>query len=138
MYRFLFNNERIKYFFCVFYFLILFFFVLGIRIFHLFNFKISLGYNLNILAHINNSTFLCKYDFFMNILLFIYFPFAFNTIENNNQFTKKIIFGICTSVLIEVLQFFTKCGFADINDVISNTIGVLIGCLIFFFKTREF
>lgn len=40
-----------------------------------------------------------------------------------------ILFGISFSVIIEVLQYVTHTGLCETDDVIHNTIGVLLGCL---------
>ncbi len=59
-----------------------------------------------------------------NIAMFIpiglLFPFVFN-------WKKGILISFLFSILIEVLQFITHRGLAEIDDVISNTIGLLIG-----------
>lgn len=38
-----------------------------------------------------------------------------------------ILFGCLVSVAIEVLQFFTQRGLCELDDVIHNTLGVVIG-----------
>ncbi|MGL5694423.1 MAG: VanZ family protein [Peptostreptococcaceae bacterium] len=73
----------------------------------------------------------------LNIALFI--PFGV-LVSMLNYIDKKSIIKICiyaliTSGCIEVTQYF--CGrFADIDDVIFNTTGALIGCL-FYIKCRK-
>lgn len=41
-----------------------------------------------------------------------------------------LLFSILSSALIEVLQYFSGLGLAEVDDVISNGLGGLIGCLI--------
>ena len=42
-----------------------------------------------------------------------------------------ILLGILLSSIIESVQFFTHRGLAETDDVISNTIGTIIGCVLF-------
>ena len=51
----------------------------------------------------------------------------------DNKYT--ILIGTLLSLFIEVIQIFIKRG-TDIDDVILNTIGVLVGWLIFIFVLR--
>lgn len=72
----------------------------------------------------------------LNILLFIPFGLGLPFITNLRM-KKVVVLGAAFSVSIEVLQFVTgllaKITFriADINDVIFNTAGVVIGFLLF-------
>ena len=43
---------------------------------------------------------------------------------------RVILLGFGISVVIEFTQFLTARGLAEIDDVISNTVGALIGALI--------
>lgn len=67
-----------------------------------------------------------------NICLFIPFgillPMVFK--KQTWSFLKIIIVGFITSLVIEILQFFTG-RFCDIDDVIVNTIGTLAGFAIY-------
>lgn len=122
----------------VFYFLLFLYVVCGIRVFPIFkwsDFEIVHGYNLDIwkrysdLKSLHKSALLLKnVDFWGNILLFIPLPFCIQVF-----FTKKIggwkllIVGISISVAIEICQYIFDFGFADINDVITNSLGAAIG-----------
>ena len=69
----------------------------------------------------------------LNILLFIplgiFLPMLWK--ENyNNKFSKVLIFGFLLSLIIEILQIFTF-RLTDINDLITNTLGTVIGYLIY-------
>ena len=70
--------------------------------------------------------------FFENILLFIPFgilaPF---TIRKLTSFLPCIIAGFLFSLGIELIQLVTKCGYCQLDDLIMNTLGTMIGCLIF-------
>ena len=75
-----------------------------------------------------------------NIILFIpigiFVPYIFPKQENYLIFTLTII--SCVS-LSELLQFITKYGTGDIDDVILNTAGALIGLVIYktYFKVKH-
>lgn len=76
-----------------------------------------------------------------NVLLFIpcgfLGPWAFG-------FLRKWIccgaFGFGTSLLIELLQLITQRGYFQVDDILTNTLGALIGYLVYrilFWKKRE-
>ena len=55
---------------------------------------------------------------------------------------KNILFGFAVSLLLEVSQYVLSVGASDITDVITNTLGALIGVLFYnisikLFKTEE-
>lgn len=67
-----------------------------------------------------------------NILLFI--PFGFISPCAFRAFRKPhicIFAGFFSSLTIEVLQLLTHRGFFQIDDIITNTIGMLIGYILF-------
>ena len=77
---------------------------------------------------------------FGNIILFV--PYGFLGIlytKLKNIFLLLLIFFIVINI-IEFSQFYFKRGFADIDDIILNTLGVIIGYFIyrkfFFIKDR--
>lgn len=73
-----------------------------------------------------------------NILFFVpVAPILYNLIEKDKS-AAYIIVPVCLSATIEILQRVLACGECDIDDVILNTIGSLIGlllCNIFLKKT---
>lgn len=82
-----------------------------------------LGVNGNIYSIIN---------LFGNILIFIPWGFflAVYYKENKNEKFKILIIAILTSFSIETIQLFSG-RYADITDIILNTIGVLLGRFVF-------
>lgn len=66
-----------------------------------------------------------------NVLMFI--PLGVYFADNMKQFRFwKVLGGIIgTSLAIEVLQYIFKCGASDIDDIILNTIGGLLGIFIY-------
>ncbi|SCJ60757.1 Predicted integral membrane protein [uncultured Clostridium sp.] len=72
------------------------------------------------------------YNVLGNILLFFPFGFAIPLLfENHNKLFKVTLYGFIASFSIELLQYLTCTNFTDIDDVIFNTVGTLIGFLIF-------
>lgn len=68
-------------------------------------------------------------NFFGNIVLFIpfsFFIFAFNTYS----YKSVILSALCLSFLIEALQYIFNVGVADVNDILLNSFGALIGVLL--------
>jgi len=64
----------------------------------------------------------------LNILLFV--PFGFLLPHYSDKFKKAyttIFIGFCVSVSIELLQYITKIGILELDDILNNTIGVWIG-----------
>ena len=78
--------------------------------------------------------------FSVNIIgnIFVFIPFGFLGIFFEKLKKAKFLFpvfilGIC---FIEFLQFITKRGYAEIDDVILNTMGVAIGFWIYRFLLK--
>ena len=51
---------------------------------------------------------------------------------------KPILYGILFSLFIEILQYLTKRGYFEIDDIIHNTIGLLIGYGFYQLTTKYF
>lgn len=60
-----------------------------------------------------------------NILLFIPFGFFLSAIEGGGK--RVILTGAIVSASIEIIQYIAALGLAEIDDVISNTLGAVIG-----------
>ena len=74
------------------------------------------------------------WQIFLNILLFI--PFGFILSCNlhiyrrpKHLFLPILLSGLLVSISVELLQYVTSRGFTEIDDVINNTVGSLIGWL---------
>ncbi len=65
----------------------------------------------------------------LNILLFV--PFGFLLPQINKQVFRKAIFvlilGFAASTIIETIQLMFHLGYCDINDIITNSLGAVIG-----------
>ena len=69
-------------------------------------------------------------QFLYNIVLFIPLGFSLKMAKNIRLKTTVII-AVLLSGVIEFIQYFGKIGLAEIDDVISNTVGAIIGFVMF-------
>lgn len=69
-------------------------------------------------------------DLIGNIILFIPFPFSLLFIFGVRDYRKAILITCSTSIAIEGLQYILNIGVADINDLLLNTFGGIIGVMI--------
>ena len=78
----------------------------------------------------NHETINYFFDLVGNILLFM--PYTFILIILYNYKNNKILLlsAFLLSICIEVLQYAFQVGVADIDDVILNTAGALVGILL--------
>ena len=65
----------------------------------------------------------------LNILLFV--PFGYLVPSLFPRLRHVVLLAFCVSLIIEVLQLVTRLGYADVDDLINNTIGAAIGTLIY-------
>lgn len=74
------------------------------------------------------------WQIFLNILLFIPFGFMlccylYKYHRPQHLFLPILLSGLFVSVSVELLQYLTSRGFTEIDDVINNTAGSMIGRL---------
>lgn len=67
-----------------------------------------------------------------NIGLFVPFGILLPAIFKKLNYLWVLLIGLFTIITVESLQYFLSCGYTDIDDVILNTLGVIIGAGIFF------
>ena len=71
-----------------------------------------------------------------NVLLFV--PFGFFVAKYLGKSIKRVlIFGLFTSALIEFIQLGLKLGSFEVDDLVHNTLGAVIGLGIFHFLSRK-
>lgn len=63
----------------------------------------------------------------MNVIVFIPIGLMFACVLAKNSFWKVALLACILSVSIEVMQLITKNGLCEIDDVIHNTLGCVIG-----------
>ena len=66
-----------------------------------------------------------------NIVLLVPFGFLVPFVYRNMTWKKSLVLAIATPLLIEGLQVLLHLGIFDIDDVILNSLGVMIGYWIF-------
>ena len=70
-------------------------------------------------------------EYILNILLFIPLGFLLPIIwPNTNKIKQVVLSGVSFSLLIELSQLFTNRQ-TDIDDVLMNTLGTILGYLLF-------
>ena len=65
----------------------------------------------------------------MNVVVFIPVGLLLSIAFKQVTWWKALLIGCCISVTIEALQFFLMRGFSELDDVMHNTVGCLIGWL---------
>lgn len=66
-----------------------------------------------------------------NVIAFVPMGFLMPIVfKKINNYKKTILMSVVTSVLIEIIQLLLKVGSADIDDVILNTFGGIIGFML--------
>ena len=86
-------------------------------------FKIIIEYIKN--AHSYNDWF--TKNLAANIIMFIPLGFLAPLFMRRNKLWQIIIYGIIVSIMIEILQVLLAVGTGDIDDVILNAFGTLMG-----------
>ncbi len=67
---------------------------------------------------------------FLNVLFFIPIGFLFCLLVRKHKVGFTLLVGLGFSLVIELSQYFFKRGAFDVDDLINNTIGTFIGCLL--------
>lgn len=70
----------------------------------------------------------------MNLLIYLPFGFYVKHFTQNNA--KTVLIALASSLAFELLQLFTGLGSCDATDVIINTLGAVIGMLLYGIKAR--
>ncbi len=65
----------------------------------------------------------------LNILLFIPFGYLIPSLFPKLRWWQVILLGLAFSLCVELLQLLTRLGYADVDDLINNTLGAAIGFL---------
>lgn len=72
-------------------------------------------------------------ELWQNILAFVPLGIYLGLLNSKGKVWKKIVTIAIISLIIEVLQYVFSIGASDITDLINNTIGGIIGLLIYAF-----
>lgn len=66
-----------------------------------------------------------------NILIFIPFGFFLPLASKFRNFATTVFFSFFLSLTVEMVQFITQVGSFDVDDILLNTLGGLIGYILF-------
>jgi glycopeptide antibiotics resistance protein len=84
-------------------------------------------------GHLPNDQPLAEFQFYKNLVgnILLFIPFAL-VVRSCFKIPSAGIFltGFFSSLLIELIQFVTYLGVADIDDLLLNTLGLLIGIVL--------
>lgn len=97
--------------------------------------------NINLIPFAESVIVNGKIDFseiFQNLFAFIPFGVLISTILEKKSFLTKLLPAFFVSLAFETLQFIFSIGASDITDIITNTLGGLIGIGIFFLLKKIF
>lgn len=107
---------------------ILFFTVIGRRSWDYYRYNWDFGYSYRE-VFIQNKEGLAK-QLIANIAIFIPVGFMSSCLFKQYALGKSVLYGCVLSLVIELLQLLLKRGCCEIDDLISNMIGTILGCLI--------
>lgn len=66
-----------------------------------------------------------------NIVIFVPYGFFVSMAGRTRGFFKTLFFSMGLSLCVEITQLFTRVGSFDVDDILLNTIGGVIGYIIF-------
>ena len=70
-------------------------------------------------------------NLFGNILIFMPFGFFISMASRSSSFFKALFNSVGLSLCVEVLQLVTRVGSFDVDDILLNTIGGILGYIVF-------
>lgn len=83
---------------------------------------------------VNNKIYMR--EIYLNIIIFIPFGIYLSMLKDNLCLIEKSIIIFCVSLFFEVTQYIFAIGGADITDLISNTLGGIVGVLFYGFVLK--
>ncbi len=105
---------------------------------HHYNYEVNIipvKYSVNTFLTLNNIDRFEVYNFYLNlfgnILLFIPFGIILLTVFKVDKLKWIILLTIILSTSIEILQYLFQVGLADIDDVILNLMGAVLGFFLY-------
>ncbi len=77
------------------------------------------------------GTFTVFANLFGNILIFVPYGFFISIAGRSRGFFKTFFFSMGLSLCVETVQLFTRVGSFDVDDILLNTIGGVVGYILF-------
>lgn len=119
--------------------LLLFFTVLGRRSLDYYRYNFNLGYSYQEVLVLGDYTLASQ--ILINVFMFIPIGIIASFVVDKYVVISSLIYGATLSFVIEVLQLVLRRGYCELDDLLSNIIGTLIGCALItlcdFFKNLE-
>jgi glycopeptide antibiotics resistance protein len=78
-----------------------------------------------------NETSILNSENILNVVIFIPLGIYVAILRERWIFGKKLLFILSLSLLVEGLQYIFRIGALDVTDIVTNTLGGVIGLLIF-------
>ncbi len=66
-----------------------------------------------------------------NILIFVPYGFFISMAGHSRGFFRTLIYSMGLSLCVEIIQLFTRVGSFDVDDILLNTVGGVLGYIIF-------
>ena len=104
---------------------------LSFRLFNIIPFNTIINYFINISEHTINTEIVIQ-NLTVNLILFLPMGMSLPVLFKNkiNKFWKFLIIALIVITSVEIIQYITMVGSADIDDIILNTLGACIGYFI--------
>ena len=77
------------------------------------------------------GTFTVFANLFGNILIFVPYGFFVSLASRSRGFFKTLFCSMGLSLGVEIVQLFTRVGSFDVDDILLNTVGGVLGYIIF-------
>lgn len=77
------------------------------------------------------GTFTVFANLFGNILIFIPYGFLISMFTQAGRFSRSFFWSLALCIGVEIFQLITRVGSFDVDDLILNTLGGILGWLLF-------
>lgn len=77
-------------------------------------------------------------ELLLNMMVFLPFGVYLSMLKPDWQFWKCACPAICVSLLFEIIQYIFAIGASDITDLINNSLGGILGCILYHLCTKSF
>ena len=108
--------------------LLLYFTVLGRRALDYYRYNFDFGYSYQEVFLLGDCTLASQ--IFVNILMFIPVGILCGIIIEKHMLIKTLLYGLALSFIIEILQLVLRRGYCEFDDLLSNALGTLVGCIV--------
>ena len=92
---------------------------------------IAYRFNFQPFCYLESSSKTALYYAILNYIFFVPLGFLLEALQKKRRVWITVLACFSFSVLIEATQLFLKLGLADFDDIFENTIGALLGALIY-------